>query len=169
MGASNNQELRDLLFKTLAFADSSAEESIAEAALGLTRTEEVFYKVAADSGASDTTLLWAKQIKSKIQITQVTIMPLAALTADNTNNKIVSLEVDDGAGGSDTQIAAKTTTVANGNWVAGTAFDLTLSATTANHVVDGATATKWLIFKLAINGTGVVCPACKMYVTYKFV
>lgn len=167
MGASTNAELIDLVRKNIAFADSAAEELLAEEFFGIETTTEVFFKTAADAMAADTTLLWALPIDRKIQVTSVTIMRHGALTAHDTNYATVSLEVDDGAGGSDTQIAAKATTVANGNWVAGTAHDLTMHATAANHFVDGKTARKWLIFKIAKAASGVAVPSCKMFVTYR--
>jgi hypothetical protein len=173
MGAANNAQVRDLVYKTLGFADSSTQETVIEKAIGLTRTVEVFWKTAADGAAGDaTTAQWCFEVSNKIEVTAVKYMPISGnLTANDTNYATMTLETDDGAGGSDTVIATATTTITGGtgNWTAGTFVSLTLTATTANRIVDGSSSSKALIFKIAKTAAGVVVPTGKMFVTFRLV
>jgi hypothetical protein len=173
MGATNNPQLRDLIYKTLGFAESSAQETINEIALGLTRNVLVIGKAAADGAAGDTTNLCTVPLDAKFLVTGAYIMPGGALTAHDTNYATVVLDVDDGAGGSATTLASNTTKTAGGggtgNWTAGTAIEMTLTATIADRIIDGATARKWLGINIAKAGTGVAVPISAFWLKLKLV
>jgi len=173
MGASTNAQLRDLVYKTLGFSDSSAQETIAEIALNLTRNGLIFTKSAVDAADNTATDISTMPLDAKVLVTAVTIMPLAALTSNDTNYATIVVDVADGASGSATTIASVTTKTAGsggtGNWTAGTAITMTLTATVANLLIDGATARKWMGVNIAKSGTGVAVPASMYWFTFKLV
>lgn len=76
--------------------------------------------------------------------------PAAALTADNTNNAVITISKRTGGGGAVT-VATLTTNVAAGNWTAWTAVPIVSTAAVAVGDVLTITITK--------GGTGVVVPA----------
>lgn len=116
--------------------------------------EFILVKPAADAMAADTSTIASFKAPFKLRVVSLTICPHAALTANDTNNAVVTLGKADGAGGSSTAIGALTTNVASGNWVADTFKEVTLTA--ANTTVnDGQIVT----LKLTKGGTGVVVPA----------
>ncbi len=87
-----------------------------------------------------------------------------ALTADNTNNAVLTLAKADGLGGSATTVATLTTNVASGNWVADTFKSFTLSATAANLLVNDG---QILTLKKTVGGTGVVVPISFFTIRYR--
>lgn len=169
MGATNNLAFVGLVNKTFC-CDNASEENIAQRAVGLLRTAEVYLKPAADGAANSTQALFpGLRIDNNIEITSCQLVPYGALTADNTNNAVVSLQANDGAGGAATTVATVTTNVAAGNWVAGTRFALTLTATLADRIVSGLAAERWLGMTITKGGTGVVVPSCKLVIQYRLV
>lgn len=111
-------------------------------------------KELADAAASTTSTMFSLKVPYKCVVEAATICPGGALTADNTNNAVLTLAKADGAGGSATTVAAITTNVASGNWVADTFKDMTVTAADAT-VNDG----QILTLKITKGGTGVAVPA----------
>jgi hypothetical protein len=96
-------------------------------------------------------------------VTAVTIVPFAALTADNTNYKTVALNRRLAA---DTAVvvASRTTAITDtDDWVALTPISLTLSATAANRIV---APSEDLSLHLVDAGNGVVVPVMSITVEY---
>lgn len=169
MGADTNTQIKWGLTDALLSATDDAARTRVKKALGLIE-EFSFHKAAADAMAADESELWIAKVTKKIQFSSVSLISAAALTAHADNNATISLEVDDGAGGANTVIASVVTTAGgSGNWTAGTAEALTLSGTPANLVVDGATATKYLILKIVKTGDGVVVPIFTLFATAELV
>lgn len=89
-------------------------------------------------------------------IDSVRFVPTAALTANDTNNALITISKRDGAGGAAVVVATILTDVASGSWVAFTPKDMVLS------VVAGALnilETDVLTLTVAKNGSGVALPA----------
>lgn len=118
----------------------------------------------ADAMASTTT---AEQQGATVEvagtIVAVYIIPNGTLTGDNTNNAAITLSKRTAAGGSKTTVVSHTTTVANGNWVAGQAVSLSLTATIADR---SFAAGSTFSFEVAKNGSGVAVPAGNFVVVY---
>ncbi len=92
----------------------------------------------------------------RFRVIEAVICPGAALTAADATANTLTLGKADGAGGASTAIAAITTNLASGNWVADTFKAMTLSATAANLLVaDGQIVT----LKKTHAGAGTVTPA----------
>lgn len=89
-----------------------------------------------------------------ITITSVKLMPMVAVTAANTDYATISVSYDDGAAGSDTDIATLDTQVASGNWVVGTAKAMTLTSSLPVNVPAGS----WVFFSIAKTGMGIAVP-----------
>lgn len=119
---------------------------------------------AADAAASTTATYWAIKVPWNVRIVEVVVCPGGALTADNTNNAVLTLAKADGAGGSATTVATLTTNVASGNWVADTFKSFTLSATPANLLVNDG---QILTLKKTVGGTGVVVPISFFTIRYR--
>ena len=124
-----------------------------------------FVKPIADAAAG-TTYEWPfffNSGASTLTVTAVKIVPFAALTADNTNYKTVSLNRRLAAG-SATVIASRATTITDtGNWVALTPITLTLSTTAADLVV---AAGETLSLHLVHTASGVAVPVMSITVDY---
>lgn len=129
------------------------------AARQLDREQFGFEKGAADgSAAAASTYLTtpACRMPRDGRLLGVFFKPHAALTGDNANNAILALQKSDGLGGAGTVMATQTTTVANGNMVAGKFYSIPLSATQANiRFAKG----QMVSFDISKGGTGVVVPA----------
>lgn len=165
MSANNNNAIVGSVVQGLLAASTSAEETRAKKAMNLTY-ELRHFNVA--TTATEAILYWVAKVDKKVQVTSVKVIGAAALTADSTSYATLSLEYDDGAGGADTQVAvASTTPAGTGNWTAGTAVALTITA--SNAVIDGETADKYLIFKKAVTAGGVATPALGVFVTCNLV
>lgn len=119
---------------------------------------------AADAAASTTATYWSIKVPFNVRILDVTVCPGAALTADNTNNAVLTLAKADGAGGAATTVATLTTNAASGNWVADTFKSFTLSATFANTLVNDG---QILTLKKTVGGTGVVVPISFITIRYR--
>lgn len=119
---------------------------------------------AADAAAGTLATYWAIKVPWNVRIVEVVVCPGAALTADNTNNAVLTLAKADGAGGSATTVATLTTNVASGNWVADTFKSFTLSATFANTLVNDG---QILTLKKTIGGTGVIVPISFFTIRYR--
>lgn len=126
-------------------------------------TWEVGHEVA-DASAGATATYWAVKCPFNVQIIDVTICPGGSLTADNTNNAVLTLGKSDGAGGAITTVASITTNVASGNWVADTYKSMTLSATFANTLVNDG---QLITLKKTVGGTGVVVPISFITIRYR--
>lgn len=87
-----------------------------------------------------------------------------AVTADNTNNAVITIAKSDGAGGAATAMASLTTNVASGNWVAGGTKAFTPDTTVANRRF---TKGQLISFAIAKGGTGVAIPICSFQVDYE--
>lgn len=83
------------------------------------------------------------------------VIPDAALTADDTNNAVITISKRDSAGANKTTIATITTNVASGNWVQFARKALTLSNVT---IAAGSSFT----YEIAKGGTGVQLPALRI-------
>ena len=164
MGAENNNAIVDAITVGLLAADTSAKITRAKKATGMT-VELRHWGVV--TTATETVTHWVAKIDKKIRVTSVKVIGSANVTADTTSYATVSLEYDDGAGGADTQIAVLATDIAGGNWTAGTAKTLAITASTAT--VDGETADKYLIWKKAVTAGGVITPNLTVFVTYDLV
>lgn len=132
--------------------------NVKNAARNLLRPTFVLVKPAADAMASDTTAYTAAyQIRMPRagRILGAAIQPQAALTANASNNAVVSVQKGDGAGGAGVIMASYTSDVAGGNLAAGVTKALTLSATAANLRFP---INSVLSFAITKGGTGVVVP-----------
>jgi hypothetical protein len=94
-------------------------------------------------------------------VTEVSIIPNAALTADNTNNRVFTLQNRGSAGSGTTAMASLTTNVAGGSWVAHDEILMTLDPTAANR---NFSASDVLAIVETVNGTGVAHPAMEVTV-----
>lgn len=91
-------------------------------------------------------------------ITKVSVLPSAALTANAGNYATISLEKNDGAGGTKTKVATANTTpsastAGTGDWTAYSGVNIPV--TSASAVV---AAGSMLIFRIEKGGTGVDVP-----------
>ena len=118
----------------------------------------------ADGAAGTDATFFAMKVPFNVQIIEVVICPGAALTADDTNNAVLTLAKADGAGGAATTVATLTTNVASGNWTADTFKTIALSATFANTLVNDG---QILTFKKTHGGTGVVVPIAYISIRYR--
>ena len=144
----------------LASASTDYAGSKKRAARTMIREQFSFEKTAADGAAGTTTAYSATPgvyAPRDGRILGARILPHGALTADNTNNAVINIDKSDGLGGAATIMAAVTTNVASGNWVAGAFKAMALSATPANTRF---TKGQLLSFDITKGGTGVVVPAC---------
>jgi len=116
----------------------------------------------ADAAAGD---LWSYAFKARcdMEIVAVDICPGAALTANDTNNAVLTLGKADGAGGASTTILTHTTTVANGNWAVDVFKSMGTPVAAAKRVTKGQIVT----LKKTINGTGVIVPIAGFTVRYR--
>ena len=94
-------------------------------------------------------------------VTEVSILPNAALTADATNNRTFTLQNRGSGGSGTTVIATLVTDVAGGNWVAHDEKLMTLSGTAANLNV---AQNDVLAVIETVGGTGVAHPALQCVV-----
>lgn len=98
-----------------------------------------------------------------VQVTSVKVLPNSALTSNNTDFATLTLEFDDGAGGSKSTIATANTANAagggTGNWSAAQAQSLAITSANAS-VASG----KQLLFKVAQTANGVATPILTLYV-----
>ena len=114
-------------------------------------------KAAVDGAAGDATNrnAWRNLLGCTVQLMEAQYVPDAALTAHDTNYATVSV-LKGASAAVTTSAAAKTTVVANGNWVADTPVTITLSATLANlQIADD----EIVALDIAKAGTGVAVPA----------
>lgn len=121
-------------------------------------------KAAADSMASDTTAatkFWCNAFDYNVYVVSGIISPTNTLTAHDTNNAVITVEVDDAANG--TPVAAltwTTSTTGTGNWAVDTAEAHTARTASACTVVPGAC----LHYAIAKGGSGVAVPISRIYV-----
>lgn len=94
-------------------------------------------------------------------VTEVSFIPSVALTADDTNNRVFTLQNKGSAGSGTTAIATLTTNLASGNWVANDERVMTLSATPANLNVSKDDV---LAIVETHGGSGVAHPSMKFTV-----
>lgn len=136
------------------------------------RSAIALQKPAVDSAAADVTDAYEATAdeQSDVQyfplaftVTSAKLMPFAALTADASNYATVTVEYDDGAGGSDTAVATLVTDVAGGSWVAGTAKTMTLTSSAPVNIPAGS----YVHFSIAKAGTGVAVPVFKIFLDGK--
>lgn len=119
---------------------------------------------AADAAASTATAETVLAIvPAAATVTGVRFVPIAAVTADNTNNAVITVSKRTAAGASKTTVATLTTNVAGGSWTAWVAKAATLSGTPANLEVE---ANAVLSIEITKGGTGVQLPAMLMVVEY---
>jgi hypothetical protein len=114
-------------------------------------------KELADAAAATASTLYQLKVPYAFVVEQMSVCPGAALTADATNNAVLTLAKANGAGGASTAIATLTTDVAGGNWVADVFKEGTVTGSAA-AVADG----QLLTLKITKGGTGVVVPACSV-------
>ncbi len=119
---------------------------------------------AADAAASTTATYWAIKVPWNVRIIDVTVCPGGALTADNTNNAVLTLAKANGAGGAATTVATLTTNAASGNWVADTFKSFTLATASADQLVNDG---QILTLKKTVGGTGVVVPISFITIRYR--
>lgn len=128
------------------------------------RTIELFTKTAADSMAGDTTATTALVCKlyipahwsNGVRLVSLTIIPVAAMAADNTDYVTTTIKKVDGAGGAGVSVATYDSRAANnGALAAFVPLAMTLTATLANReVAAGSTFT----FEIAKAGAGKIVP-----------
>lgn len=123
----------------------------------------VLPKPAADSGTTATAYTAAYAIRNRTagRILGFYVIPAGAVTADATNNAVVSLITADGLGGTQVVAATLTTDVNGGAWAAGVVKTGILSATAANLRYAAGTI---LGFAISKGGTGVAVPICELIV-----
>lgn len=97
------------------------------------------------------------------QVVAVYYVPLAALTANDTDYATITVSKRTSAGASKTTVATLVTTVAGGSWTAFARKAFTLTATAADLIVaSGSTLT----FEIAKAGSGVAVPAGDLVVEF---
>lgn len=121
-----------------------------------------FVKATADAMAADTSTIAAMKVPFNIKIVEATGCPNTTLTADNTNNAVITLAKADGAGGGATTVATLTTNVASGNWAADTFKNFSITAANA-VVLDG----QILTLKITKGGSGVVVPISSYTIRFR--
>jgi hypothetical protein len=94
-------------------------------------------------------------------VTEVSIVPNATLTADNTNNRTFTVTNAGQSGAGNTVIGTIVTNIASGNWVAFDERLFVLSGTPANLQVAAGDV---LSCVETIGGTGVAHPAFQIVV-----
>lgn len=94
-------------------------------------------------------------------VSEVSIIPDAALTADATNNRTFTLQNKGQAGLGTTVLATLVTNVAGGNWVAFDEKLMTISAVAADLLI---TAGDVLVMVETHGGTGVAHPRMQVVV-----
>lgn len=133
--------------------------TVPAAARSLIRKSYTVYKALVDGAASTATAYTAGnfiRMKNPGRILGAYVCPIAAVTADASNNATVNAVSADGLGGAAVVMASLTTDVAGGNWAAGVTKTMTVTATAANtRYVAGAV----IGFNITKAGTGVVIPA----------
>lgn len=125
---------------------------------------ELFHKVAADGAASTATAetpIFTAAFPTVLK--SITIVPGAALTADNTNNAVITFARRDAGGSNKVTIGTLTTNVASGNWVAWT--DKVL-ASLANTTL---TAGQHVTMEITKGGTGVAVPISTVRIAHNAV
>lgn len=96
-----------------------------------------------------------------LNIQSIDVLPLGALTGHDTNNKTIAWQIGDQAGGAlAAAFATRTTTVANGNWVARTKINLF----SGNQTL---AAGQGIYCAVSYAGGGVVIPESVFYITYQ--
>lgn len=98
-----------------------------------------------------------------LTITKVTIVPLGALTADDTDFRTVAINRRVAAGDAVVVASATTETTGTGDWVALTPIELTLSATAADLVLPTLGD---LSLHLTYDGAGVATPPFSITIEY---
>lgn len=124
----------------------------------------VWVKAAVDSNAGDATAAtYFYRLPCDATLKGCTVIPNDTLTAHDSNFATVSLKVGDGAGGTPTAVASRTTKTTSGggtgNWAVGVTFGLTL--TSATTVVKKGQV---LCFDIAKAASGVAVPPCVIQV-----
>lgn len=113
-----------------------------------------YQKAAADAAAATAT---AEQpffaAPFALLVTAISVLPAAALVADNANNATITIRRRDVAGANPATVASITTNVASGNWTQHVAKALVLGAGVR------LAAGEILTFEVTKAGTGVVVPA----------
>lgn len=123
---------------------------------GGAESDQAFTKSAADGAAATATSETVIGMVARAsKLIGARFVPAAALTADNTNNAVITVSKRDSAGANKTTIASLTTNVASGNWVQWAPKALTLGLAAAIQVAAESSIT----FEIAKGGTGVVVPA----------
>jgi hypothetical protein len=118
---------------------------------------------AADAAANTTTAEYVvMSIPANCTVEAVDIFPMAAVTADASNNATLTLKGYDAAGANGVTVASLVTDVAGGNWSALTRKAMTLTATAADldRVAQSA-----LTLTVAKGGSGVQLPSLQLRVT----
>ena len=146
----------DLLRQLLGFSSSNSEAK--EFSERIVEHVYTFKKAAADGMASTATaetLLDECTIRHPGKVVALRFTPAAALTADASNNAVITVQRRPAsAPGTPATVLAYTTNVAGGNWTAWLAKDF-LGATTPIDVLKDDVLT----VTIAKGGTGVVVPA----------
>lgn len=125
---------------------------------------DISFPKAVDGAANTTTAETVVGLVGRAaKVIGVRYAPAAALTADNTNNAVITVSKRATGGGSKTTIASITTNVASGNWTAWSPKDLVLTATAADLQV---AANSEITFEIAKGGTGVAVPAGTLEVLF---
>src|SRR5262245_15966829 len=115
------------------YKDACYPKQAADAAANTATAETVFFQAEVD-----------------LVIEQVEVVPSAALTADNANNAVITVQKRNADGSTNVTVATMTTNVASGNWTAFVAKALTLTASNA-----GLSVGQILTFTITKGGTGV--------------
>ena len=114
-----------------------------------------------DGAATDVYTQWALKAPFDMQLVEAVVCPGAALTANDTNNAVLTIGKADGAGGGSTALATLTTNTTSGNWVADVFKSFTL-VPAAVRVNKGQIVT----LKKTIGASGVAIP--NAHYTLKF-
>ncbi len=129
----------------------------------LFRTRVIRVLIPADAAAADASKYELLMADKAMTITNVDLVPGAALTADDTDYKTLTLGKGDNAGGALTSLAAKTTKITGGtgNWAEGAKINwlATRKALTAGQRV---------ALDVAKTGNGVVVPDTLIEITVEY-
>lgn len=129
-----------------------------ETEIGGTRTHQAQVLAMGTAGTDVTQSVWRVPRNATVQ--SVKFVPDAAITADGTNNSILTL-TNKGTGAGSTAVASRSWAATNSS--AATEETFTLNATAANLAV---TAGDNVALVKTHGGTGLILPSGRVFITY---
>lgn len=160
---SNGSQLKGVVYGLYSPDSSTGKAVLDDVVVAKSVTVGAKAADAMASTATSETAIWTNNTGRSIRVLAVSYSTTAALTADNTNNAVITISSYTAAGGGKATVAVETTNVASGNWVAFTQKAITV--TVANAVVENGGT---LSLTIAKGGSGVVVPAGAFNIKYEY-